>query len=473
MTLHARLLVFVLGFLLAGTLAAQEAASESQYDIVRLKNGHEFIGRVVKETDTAVTIIFRGGEIELPMRRVKEIVRAERQEVEEQATKELVTLGRYEERKESFYVYYRGKRVGWRQVSLIPQRRDGVAGYLFSSRTVYLKPGGADDIDIRVDEFVTHDLEPKAVDISEISPEHTSLMKGRIDKGHLTLRVVGQGPRHDSEELFSGETEFGLPLVRRLADMTHFPDRGEQVKVYDSLRRRFVRTRATRTLRKELVGGRHQFVTVWRFETGDRSRELWIDGYGGIVREELGGPHMVALRADPELVAAYARGEATDEDQIDLALNYENIPSGFRLARPNLSWSFELPEEEGPLTVTLLNPTLQASVDVVVLDRIGSATEPETVVLDLLDRMRRKAENLEILYQRADTLGGAAGVRFEVKGERKGTEIRTVGCVTVAKERAFAVLCAAPSFRFDDAKAQMERILASFEADGAVLVNRH
>jgi len=320
------------------------------------------------------------------------------------------------------------------------------------------------DLNLGVDEFVDQDLHPVETSVSEISPGFSNLTRGNVEKGHLHLNVVGAKDSNSSEIIFSRDTEFGLPLLRRLADVTHFPDAGEIVKVYDSLRRRFVRVHATRSLRKEIVSGRHQFVTVWKFDNRDRSWEVWVDGYGGVVREELGGPHMVALRADADAVAAYARGEGDDDGMFDLSLEYENIPQAFSLARPNLSWSVELPEEEGPLNITLLNPTLQASVDVVVIENIESALEPESIVLDLLDRMRRKCPDLEILYQQPRDVGGVKGVRFETIGQRKGTELRTIGIVTVNRNKAYALMAAAPVFRFKEAREQMERILKSFVA---------
>lgn len=452
-------LVVLSTLFMAAVLPAQ---SDEAYDIVKLKNGQELVGRITAETDRDVTVLFRGGEIVLPKRRVKEIVRAERQQVEAAAAKHAVALGRYDPREEFFLVYYRGKCVGWRRVALAISKRGEEAGYLFEGRTVFVKSDGAKDMDLSVSEFVDHDLNPRAMSISEISGEYSTLMDGRVDKGHLDLRCTGTGPSHKREILFADETELYLPLVRQLADMTHFPAKGQEFKVFDSVASEFRRVKAKRGLRKEIVGGKHQFVTVWTFESGRRSWEVWVDGYGGIVREELGGPHMVALRADREKVVAFSEGKDVDVD-LDLSLEYANIPAGFKLARPNLTWSFEFPEFDSPVAVTLVNPTLQASVDVVALSRTDAGTEAETVVMDLIDRMERKSDSFEVLYQEPTTIGGAPGVLFEATSERRGTDLRTMVAVTISKDRGYAMLLAAPAFRFHEARPALERILESFE----------
>ncbi len=462
-------------FLLACWATAQDVSGEKkdeQYDVVKLKNGHEFVGRITEENRKYVSIVFRGGEIQIPKRRIQEIVRATRKEVEKAAT-EVLSLGRFEERRESFYVYYLGHRVGWRETSLSKHNMDGKLGFLFTERTVFLKKDGQLDLDLRLEEFIDKDLHPTFFRVSEVSPDWSSLTSGHVRNGHLAIHSVEGGKESDSEILFDPKTEFMLPLLRRLADTTHFPDKGEVVKVFDSLRSRFSRVHATRTLRKELVAGRHQFVTVWRFDEGDRAREIWVDGYGGVVREELGGRHMVALRADPENVAAYAKGDPVDDDTVDLSLAYENVPSGYRLARPNLTWSFELPEDDGALSVSLLNPTQQASVDVIVIDRIGQSTEPETIAMDLLRKMEMKSRDFQILYQKPQSIGGRTGIRFEAEGDHKGNVLRTLGQISVGKDRAYALLASAPLERFDAARKQLELILRSFEltapppADGA------
>src|SRR6185436_19183213 len=134
---------------------------------------------------------------------------------------------------------------------------------------------------------------------------------------------------------------------------------------------------AQRSLRKEIVAGKHQFVTVWKVTCGERTWEVWVDGWGGVVREELGSPGMVAMRAPADSVLAYSRGEKAADGASDLSLAYENVPSSFKIERPNLTWSFELPDDVGPHTISIVNPTLQSSVDVMVLDHVGAETETE------------------------------------------------------------------------------------------------
>ena len=417
-----------------------KGAKKPEYDVVHLKNGQEIVGIVTGETDKSVTIKFRGGEIELPMRQVKEIVRAERVEVEKKAVQNSITLGRYEERDEYYFVFYRGRRVGWRNTTLSPEREKGAEGYRFNSRTVFLKKDGTMDIDLRVNEFVDGDLRPLSMISSEESAGFSSMTSGVVERGHLELAVGVGSDQVRREILFSDDCEFLQPLLRRLADLSHFPEKGRVFKVYDSTRGMFVLMHATRKLRKEIVGGKHQFITVWKFVQGERSWEIWVDGYGGIVREELGGPHMVAMRADPEKVAAYARGEEKDGEGVELTLDYENVLAGFKLSRPNLTWSFEFPDHESPVAITLLNPTMQASADMIVLDHVSKDTACETIALDLMGRMNRKSDSVKFVWQRPETVGGAKGMTFECRAERKGASLRTIGALAIKDGKGYALL---------------------------------
>lgn len=437
------------------------------YDVVLLKNGQEFVGRVTHEDDKRVTVLFRGGEIVLPKSRIKEIIRAERAEVERRAATETVVLGRYEEREEFYFVYYRGRRVGWRKTSVTPEVDQDKRGYRFLNRTVFLKKNGRLDMDMNVSEFVDSDLRPVSLLTMEESENYGHPISGVVSRGHLEIKEGSGESQATREILFGDETEFLQPLVRKLADLSHFPEAGETFKVFDSQRSQFIMVHASRSPRKEIVAGKHQFVTVWKLQQGKRVWEIWIDGYGGLVREELGGPHMVALRAKPELVLAYARGEAKDGDGADITLEYENVPDKFRLSRPNLTWSFEFPEFDSPVAITLLNPTLQASADVIVLDHVEAGMAPETMALDLMSRMHRKSDAHKILFQKTGNLGGSVGIQFESTGERKGTVIRTIGAISVTNGRAYAVLLAAPAFSFDKVRGQLERILDSFEILGS------
>ena len=204
-------------------------------------------------------------------------------------------------------------------------------------------------------------------------------------------------------------------------------------------------------------------MTVWKLTSGERVWEIWVDGWGGIVREELGSPGMVAMRAPAEGVLAFSRGEKAPDGDSDLSLSYENVPQQFRLDRPNLTWSFEFPDDVGARALTLLNPTLQASVDVIVVDAIGRETESETVVLDVLRRMDRGAKEQTVAYQKPEKVGGIEGVVFESTADRKGVAVKTIGAVTVAGGRSYTLLCAAPMHRFNEALPSFERILKSFE----------
>ncbi|MEE9394750.1 MAG: hypothetical protein V3W41_19835 [Planctomycetota bacterium] len=468
----------VLAFVLAtlsGGLVLEASAQRSdidpkKQDVLKLKNGREFRGRLIAEDAKSITFEFRGSEIVLPARLVKKIIRGERRAVEANAEKPQKNMGsangRHEEREEHYFVYYRGRRVGWRQSTLRRATEGNDRGYRFDARTVFLRGDGQNDVDLQVSEFVDRDLRPRIVSVNEQSQNFSELRHGVVTAGHLKIKRGSGTTMEESEILFTRDTELLMPLLRRLGDASHFPAKGKSFKVFDPVDQRFIRVRARRESRKEVVANKHQYVTVWKLESGPRHWEVWFDGYGGIIREELGSPHMVAVRAKKDLVMAYSRGEGKGGDP-ELSLEYENTPLGFRLVRPNLTWSFDFPSDEGAVVTTLVNPTLQASVDVICLEKVGVETEAETILMDLLNRMRRHAGDAKVLYQKKALVGGCEGLRFEIQAERKEVQIQTVGVVCRHRGKAYAMLLAAPRFRWKDAQPQLERILGSFEIIGA------
>jgi hypothetical protein len=462
----------IAGVLLAATIHAQEGREHSGEDLLRLKNGREFRGRLVEENAKSVTFVFRGSEIVLPKRLVKTIERAERRVVAKKAAvakEKILTAGdRLEERDDYYFVYYRGRRVGWREVRVAKTASEGHrSGYKFDARTVFLKRDGGEELDLRVTESIDRDLRPRQASVLERSEDFNDIRSAQVDRGHLKIKHGAGADLVENEVLFAAETELLMPLLRRLADSSHFPEKGKEFKVYDSVAEQFLRVHARREIRKEWVASKHQFVTVWKLRAGDRDWEIWFDGHGSIVREELGGPHMIAVRADQKSVLAFAKGEKDFGDP-QLSLEYEDVPLGFRLVRPNLTWSYELPEKGEGVAISMLNPTLQASADIFALDQVGREVEPETFLLDLLERLNRKLDDAKLLYQKPEAIGGRRGIRFEMKGRRRDVEIRTIGAVCTNAGRAYAILLAAPEFRFRDAAGQLERVLASFEVLGRV-----
>lgn len=448
-------------------LSAQDAPKKEEGDLVKLKNGQEIVGRITAEDETTVTILFRGGELVLPRRRITDIIRGERRAVEAIAAKnDAPPLARFEKRTEHFFVFYRGRCVGWRETSVDVAKAKESWGYGFRTRTVYLDQAGKVEVDTMSSQIVDAELTPVSAQFSTSGAEQSSNYDANIEKGFARIRYTQPNAMSESEILFKPGTDLMLPLMRKLADSMHFPEKGEAYRVFDLDTQEFKKIHAQRTLKKEIVAGKHQFVTVWKLTSGEKSWEIWVDGWGGIVREELGSGGVVALRASSEKVLAFARGEGKP-DTSDLVLAYESEPSRFRIERPNLTWSFDFPEEEEKRVMTIANPVQQASVDVMVLDHIGQELESETVLLDLFKRMERTGQNQKVLYQKVEKVGGQDGIRFESTADLSGVGIKTVGAVTVANGKGYAVLCAAPLARFGEVSPSFEKILKSFEITGA------
>ena len=188
--------------------------------------------------------------------------------------------------------------------------------------------------------------------------------------------------------------------------------------------------------------------------------DIWVDGTGRVLRQELGSPALVALWAPPEEVAAHGRGEAV-ERPADLNLTFVSSEYGLSMERPDPSWDLEVGRAERALIVSFLQPKLRATVDVFRLPGVTHTTSLEGVAVRAQDQMRARSTGFSAAALRAVDVGGRPALEFDARARRGDQDLTSRALVLREGGSAFLVICAAPTEHYPAATASFDRILQS------------
>lgn len=424
-------------------------SQEARKDVVELKNGATFRGTILSETDAKVVIQFPGGTMALPRHRIKKVTRSAPPEAAS-LQRSLLTLSRFMSYSDHHFLYRDGKRVGYRTLSLRREAQEGIPGYQFHDRLVFASaPGAAPEVDLKVTEFVDAELRPFSFRTQVTSGRSGRVIEGKRVGEYLRMVETSGGSRRERSALFRSDTELPRTLMRRLATATS-PEGGYgPMRVFWPREQDFGMIEVTRHLDRVSLRGHVKEVVVFRATSQGRTLETWMDLAGRVVREEIGSPHLISVRAPKADVLGWARGENVPDE--DLGLEFVSEITGLRLLRPDQSWEMVPGTEPRKSLVTLLRPGSRATVDVFHLEDLKPGATEEGVALDLITRMEKAAEEVKVRGPEPGKVGERDGLRFEITCRRRGTRVTTRGGILLDGRRAFIVLCAAPTANFQDA----------------------
>jgi hypothetical protein len=443
-----------LGLLLAASAVAQE-------DVVTLKSGAEFRGRIISETGGVVRLQFPGGVVDLRPETVAGIERARRDPEVEADTAILAGLDRVPDGEDWYFLYRDGVRVGWRHVRRTREIRQGVAGYVRADRRVFTKKdGGPAEVDLTSTEFVDADLRPRAVSRRLVSGPSLRVTEGVFEDGRLLLEERAGSAKTARRAPCDAATELPGVLGERLAREPRRSGTGDVWRVFDPVEATFAEIAVARGVKRATAGGRVLDVVALRATRAGTTTEAWYDLHGRPVREELGGASLVAVRAEAERVRAFAAGEAVGDDDLGLKVTVE--AAGLSFTRPDPTWETAAGDVDGARLASLVRAAGRATCDMFVLPREGRLDD-DAACLDVLARVEGAAERGETIGPDRVRYGENRGVKFLVDGVRRGSLVRTLGFVFVRDERVFVFLCAAPPASFADAAPAFERLLASVD----------
>jgi hypothetical protein len=231
-------------------------------------------------------------------------------------------------------------------------------------------------------------------------------------------------------------------------------------RVFDACEGRFRDVLLVRRAESINWDGRTFDASIIMRRMGDRVLETWTLPDGGVMREEIGTPRLVALACDPETVEGYARGEGP-AGRDDLGLEYRSPDGGFSALLPDFAWEVSPASGGGESLVSFLRPGLRATVDVFRMASLPEDVTEEGLCLDVLARMGDTASDLLPEGPTPGRLGNRDALLFHATGTLEGTRVRTLGALALEGRQAFLILCAAPSDRFEEAESGFQELLGT------------
>jgi hypothetical protein len=440
----------------------------AQEDLLKLKTGGKFQGKIVAETEKTVTVQFPGGIMEIKRELISEIVRGAVMTGSSDridAAPLLAGLTRFPDADEWFFLYQGGRRVGWRQISTRREVRRDVAGYVRRDRLVFTAPnGGPPDVDLNLMEFVDAELKPIELQQRLSAGASTRLVEGTRTGEHLRLVDKGGGQSVERLALFREGVELPGFLLRRLA-VSPVPEGGYPAfQVFDPRDLDFARIDVSRRLERVNLRGQVMDVLIFRRAAPSGPLETWFDLAGHPVREEIGSRGLVAIAADQKQVEAFSAGHRTTGLD-DLGLTVACDDSGLRLERPDLSWEVQPGDTGKNLLTSLIKASGRATVEVFEVKASGRALTQEAAAFEILGRMQKNCDGFKLEGPTAETIGQSEGLRFSVDCKRRDSTLKTLGFIIPRDHRVFVVLCAAPSEKYADAHPSFLRILQSLKVE--------
>lgn len=451
------LLTAVLGFM-AGPVGAQ--------DRVVLTTGASMDGSIIEESESSVVIEFQGGTARLPRHMIKEIVRGV-PDPDQDAQRTLKTLSRFTDHESHHFLYRDGRRVGYRTITLSRDVVDGIPGYRREDRLVFLPaPGAPPEVDVKIVEFADAELRPLAFSHHVTSGASIRTVEGRREDGQMRMVERSGGIQNIRSALLRSEAEFPGLMLKRLAAQP-VPTGGYIEKVVFDPKQLDIHTeRLQRRPDRVAFRGQVKNVVIFSRGRGPDTLATWLDMAGNVVREEIGSPNLISLRVPRKEVEAYARGEEGVLGD-DLGLEFHSERCGLRFLRPSLTWEVTPGTPENMTLLSLLRPSMRATVDVLELTELAPGVTVESVALELFERMERGSRNLRIDGPVAAQVGDRPGLRFEARCRKDDEELRTLGTLLVDGERAFVFLCAAPARFYAQALPDFNRLIQSIRIDRA------
>jgi hypothetical protein len=442
-------------------------AASAQEDILKLKTGGRFEGRIVAETEKTVTILFPGGTLELRRDLISEIQRGVPQsgEAPPDAAPLLAGLNRFRDSDDWFFLYQAGRRVGWRQVTTRREVRRGVAGYVRRDRLVFTAPnGGPPDVDLNLMEFVDAEMKPLEIQQRLAAGSSTRLVEGTRTGDELKITDRGGGEVSERLAMFRQGVELPGFLLRRLATVP-VPEGGyPSFQVFDPRELDFAEVGVTRHAERVNLRGQVMDVLVFRRNVSGGSLETWFDLAGRAVREEIGSRNLVAIIADPKHVEAFTKGDRTAGPD-DLGLMVACDDSGIRLERPDLSWEVQPGVVEKNLLTSLIKASGRATVEVFEVKPHAGAITEESAAFEILGRLQKNCDGFRLEGPTPQTIGQSEGLRFSVECKRRDATLKTLGFIVSRAQRVFVVLCAAPTDRYQEVHPSFLRVLQSLRVE--------
>ena len=444
-----------LGVLLAALVLVLEASAE---DFVHLENGRILKGKVVEAGPDRVIIEIGSGRVTVPREDVRLVERA----ATRRAPSRTITQS-----DEWFHVLHRGRLVGWRRVV----HTEGPKRVQVEERTVFFRPGGGDDVDIRRVEASDREGRPLEFLLMERYGNQMEVVSGQVKNGQALVQVRRDGKlRTDALELPAGWT-LALPAWARFRESAR-PGESRSIRVLDLRRLRTVRVVLRREQDTQAPGETKKCRAVTLIADTRVSRAFYRPDDGSVT-EELNGTTLVARRTTRERVELARRAHAAPQPlKLDEALLFPFVRrpedltvvqarAGFTVRAPDAAWIPAPREAEQGLVLSFEKVSLFASLEVFVHDAKG---DPDECLARAMAKLRLTARSLkQVAKPETRLIGGQAARVVRLEASHRGESLRCVLAVICAKDRHIVVVGACPERWWRWAEPDFEAFLETLD----------
>jgi hypothetical protein len=440
-------------------------ASASAEDVLVLANGREARGKIVEETADGVKLDVGAGKMFYPRDMVREIRRAA--EPAKPTAPVVEPSAAADARDDYSLLYDDGRRVGTRTVRVAKT----AGGFRFEEEVVLFDEKGAPLTRVYTTERCDAAFLPVSFQVRETSGETEHRMTiGEMRGGRLYVTSVKAGDKTIRDEALPAENA-RFPFAAREMFLRCSASLGGKLdaKVYDLRDELWRATSYSEAGAKPVEeNGAALTLRVIQRKRGDVVEREWVDARLGSHMAELAGEKLRALGSTMDVVGRVKKGDGDRATGPESAARtrYVDPDAGFRIGKPDPSWTFEPPAVRGAgALLSVRNAPLFASVDVF---SDPAAPEDDTIerAAAALERTcRAVAPDFRIVKEGVLGEGPSRIWWCEATATTKGEKTKTLARVVLRKGATFRLLAACPEGAFDLLRPELEKILASFKPE--------
>jgi len=443
-------------------LAASAASAE---DVVVLENGREARGKIVEETDAGVQLDVGAGKMFYPRAMVREIRRGAAPAQAPAAAPTADAAGAADSRDDYSLLYDDGRRVGTRTVRVAKT----ATGFRFEEEIVLLDEKGAPAKRVHTTERCDAEFLPVSFQVRETSGDAEHRMTiGETRGGRLYVTSMKGGDKTIRDEALPAP-DARFPFAAREMFLRRSAALGGkfEAKVYDLADELWRATSYAEAGTKPVEeNGAALTLRVVQRKRGDVVEREWVDARLGAHMAELAGERLRALGSTMDVVGRVKSGDGDRATGPESAARtrYVDADAGFRIGKPDPSWTFEPPAVRGAgALVSIRNAPVFAYVDVFTDPAAPEDDTPERAGEALKRTCRAAAPDFNVVRDGFVGEGAARFYWFEATATTKGEKTKTLGRIVLRKGATFRLLAACPEAGFDLLRPEFEKIFASFK----------
>jgi hypothetical protein len=412
-------------------------------DLVHLANGRILAGSVVDENDDAVVIEVGTGTMSIPRRLVRLVERGAGTAEPGRAVTQ---------RDEWFLVLHAGKLVGWHRFV----HTEGPQRVQVEERTVFFRPGGGDDVDIRRVEVADAEGRPVEFLHMETYGNRMEVISGQAIGSELVVQIRRDGRLETRTFETAPDWTLALPAWSRFQRESGAAET-RRIVAFDPRRLATVEL----VLRREADGVDPtgdprpcQAITL----SGDvrHARSFYRPGEGA-VSLELNGATLVAHRSTRERVEMARRAHRAPEPLgIEQALRYPfherpkdlavyQPQAGLALRAPDAGWIATTFARERGRVMSFEKIGIFGSLEAFVYDLPREGVALDACVARAVSRLELTARSVAPVGQpTALTVDGNAARRLVFDVRHRGEDLRCELVVVVTQSRYVVLVGAVP-----------------------------